>query len=490
MAQNNETGDIACDLLVLGGGPGGYAAAFHAADLGLAVVIVEERPQLGGVCLNVGCIPSKTYLHQAALLLDREQAAQGGITFGAPDIDVGRMREHKNGIVAKLTQGLGGLAKSRGVRVVHGRGQFTGPYTLAVRSPVGEGDNDGGVVRFRACIIAVGSAPHSLPHLPHDPRIVDSTGALELPSVPQRMLVIGGGVIGLEMATIYAALGAQVDVVELADSLMPGADRDAVAAWEKANRARLGRVMLQTKVVAAAPAADGVQVRMQGLDGNVQEQTYHLVLQAVGRAPNGGKVGAEQAGVAVVADGLIAVDRQQRTNVRHIFAIGDVVPGPMLAHKAAHEGHVAAEVAAGDILGNVGLACAVNDAKVIPSVAYTQPEIAWVGLTEEQAKAQGRAVEVAKFPWIASGRALANHCSGGFTKLVLDAADHTVLGGAIVGQGAGDMVGEIVLAIEMGANATDLALTVHPHPTLGETIGLAAQYASGGCAELPPKQRK
>lgn len=476
----------ACDLLVLGGGPGGYSAAFRAADLGLNVIIVEERPTLGGVCLNVGCIPSKTYLHQAALITEAAHAARDGVVFAPPRIDTATMRKHKNGVVAKLTDGLAGLAKARRVTVLNGRGRFESSNTLTVSREDGV---QAPTVSFKYAIIATGSAPIHLPGTPDDPRIVDSTGALELPVVPESMLVIGGGIIGLEMATVYSALGAQVDVVELSDGLMPGTDRDAVAVWSKLNAPRLGRVMTGTAVVGMEAADDGIRVRFEGPAAPSEPIRYDLVLQSVGRTPNGRGLGTEALGLEPDAKGFFVVDAQMRTRTRHVFAIGDVVGQPMLAHKAVHEGHVAAEVIAGEILRDDHMARTAFDARVIPAVSYTNPEVAWVGLTETVAAAQGRAVETAKFPWMASGRALANGCEQGFTKLIVDPADQRVLGGVIVGPGAGDMIGEIALAVEMGAEVADIALTIHPHPTLGETIGLAAEALSGTCTDLPPKRK-
>lgn len=478
--------ELDCDLLVLGGGPGGYSAAFRAADLGLKVVVVEERDELGGVCLNVGCIPSKTYLHYATLLRAMAHAGGAGISFGKPKIDVAALRGRKHEVVRKLVTGLAGLAKSRGVTVVHGRGRFAGSHEMAVHS----GDAVATTIRFKYVLVAVGSAPVRLPHVPDDPRILDSTAALELPSVPKRMLVIGGGIIGLEMATVYSALGARVDVVELSDGLMPGTDRDAVEVWSKANADSLGQVMLETRVTDIEAGSADLKVRFEGRNAPAEPQSYDLALLSVGRSPNGGRIGAEEIGVVVDGKGFIPADIQMRTNLRHVFAVGDVVGAPMLAHKAVHEGHVAAEVIAGEIQGNQEWARIAFEARVIPSVAYTDPEVAWVGVTETQAKAEGKEIEVARFPWMASGRALANGCEGGFTKLLLDPADKRVIGGAIVGPGAGDMIGEIALAVEMGAEAADLALTIHPHPTLGETIGLAAEAGLGWCTDLPPKRRK
>ncbi len=473
--------NVTCDLLVIGGGPGGYAAAFRAADLGLDVVIADERAALGGVCLNVGCIPSKTYLHQAALIRDAAGAAHAGVRFGAPEIDLDALRAHKNAVVGKLTGGLGGLAKAREVRLLHGRASFTGPNTGAV----------GGVeVGFRHCVIAVGSAPVRLPILPDDPRVLDSTSALELPTASGRLLVIGGGIIGLELATIYATLGVTVDIVELTNTLMPGTDTDLVAVWEKANRPFLGDIMVGTKVVSAVAGPEGIRVTFAGAQAPEAPRTYDYVLGAVGRTSNGGAIDAGKAGVQIDQRGFVFADIQMRTSASHIFAIGDVVGGPMLAHKAAHQGHVAAEVIAGEQRGDAMLARAAFDARVIPTVVYTSPEIASAGLTEAEARASGTAVEVHRFPWAASGRAIANGCENGFTKLLVETATGVVVGGAIVGPGAGDIIGEIALAVEMGAEAADLALTIHPHPTLGESIGLAAELAIGVCTDLPPARDK
>ncbi|MFA7523430.1 MAG: dihydrolipoyl dehydrogenase [Halothiobacillaceae bacterium] len=475
-----------CDLLVMGGGPGGYAAAFHAADLGLKVVIAEQRPTLGGVCLNVGCIPSKTYLHQAALIREMAGASAGGVRFAPPTIDIDAMRAHKDSVVTKLVTGLGGLAKARQVQIVNGLARFGGPSRAIVAG--GEGETE---ITFRHCIVAVGSEPARLPALPDDPRILDSTSALELPAPSGSLLIIGGGIIGLEMATIYSALGWTVDVVELSDALMPGADRDLVAVWEKENHAHLRDIMLQTSVVSAKAAAKGIDVNFEGQQAPADARSYDYVLCAVGRRSNGTNVSAEAAGLTLDARGFIPVDVQMRTAVPGIFAIGDVVGGPMLAHKATHQGHVAAEVIAGEQLGDAAKARVAFDAQVIPSVAYTSPEVAWVGLTEAEAKAQGRDIEVSHFPWAASGRALANGCTNGFTKLLFDAKEGHLVGGAIVGPGAGDMIGEIALAIEMGCEQEDIALTIHPHPTLGETIGLAAEAGLGTCTDLPKaKSRK
>jgi dihydrolipoamide dehydrogenase len=475
--------DLECDLLVLGAGPGGYSAAFRAADLGLKTVLVERYAALGGVCLNVGCIPSKALLHVAAVMDEAAHFADLGVSFAAPQVDLAKLLAHKNKVVGKLTGGLAAMAKMRKVTVVTGVGEFIDPHHLRVTMEGGQLQT----IRFRNAIIAAGSEAVKLPFLPQDERIVTSTGALELRQRPERMLVIGGGIIGLEMGTVYSTLGAKLDVVEMLDGLMPGADRDLVKVWQKFNAHRFDRLMLKTKTVAAEATADGIRVQFEGLDGTQSEGVYDLVLQAVGRTPNGRKIGAEKAGVMVGERGFIPVDVQMRTNVPHIFAIGDIVGQPMLAHKAVHEGHVAAEVASGD-------AKAQFDARVIPSVAYTDPEIAWVGLTEDEAKAKGIAVKKGLFPWTASGRAIANGRDEGFTKLLFDDSPNAqghgrILGGGIVGTHAGDMIGEVALAIEMGADAVDIGKTIHPHPTLGESIGMAAEVAHGSCTDLPPARR-
>ncbi|MCD6732279.1 MAG: dihydrolipoyl dehydrogenase [Burkholderiaceae bacterium] len=477
--------DIECRMLVLGGGPGGYSAAFRAADLGLDTVLVERYATLGGVCLNVGCIPSKALLHVASVIDEARHFARAGVEFDAPRIDLDRLRAHKTAVVGKLTGGLSGMAKSRKVRVVRGYGHFLDANHLEVELTTGTGQDKTGekqVVRFEQAIVAAGSMPVRLPFLPEDPRIVDSTGALELPAVPKRMLVIGGGIIGLEMATVYSTLGARIDVVEMLDGLMTGADRDLVKVWQRHNEKRFDRVMLRTKTVRAEAATEGIRVWFEGEGAPAEPQLYDLVLSAVGRAPNGRKIGAERAGIAVDERGFIAVDRQMRTNLAHVFAIGDIVGQPMLAHKAVHQGHVAAEAAAGQK--------SFFDARVIPSVAYTDPEIAWAGLTEDEARAQGLAVGKAVFPWSASARAIANGRDEGFTKLLFDEQAHRIVGGAIVGTHAGDMVGEIALAIEMGADATDIGRTIHPHPTLGESIGQAAELFEGTCTDLLPRRKR
>ncbi|WP_022980097.1 dihydrolipoyl dehydrogenase [Ideonella sp. B508-1] len=489
--------DLSCDVLVLGGGPGGYSAAFRAADLGLNVVVVERYPTLGGVCLNVGCIPSKALLHVAAVMDEVKHLADAGIAYAEPAVDIDKLRGHKEKVVGKLTGGLGAMAKMRKVTIVRGYGSFIDPYHLQVDETTGTGqDRSGGrkVVKFGHAIIAAGSQAVRLPFFPADERIVDSTGALNLKSVPKKMLIVGGGIIGLEMGTVYSTLGARLDVVEMLDGLMQGADRDLVKVWQKMNAPRFDNIMLKTKTVGAEATPEGIKVKFEAADGTTSEQVYDLVLQAVGRTPNGKKIGAEAAGVAVGERGFIPVDAQLRTNVPHIFAIGDVVGQPMLAHKAVHEGHVAAEVIAGTVKGDATLARSQFDARVIPSVAYTDPEVAWVGLTEDQAKAQGIKVKKGLFPWTASGRAIANGRDEGFTKLLFDDSPEAhghgrILGGGIVGTHAGDMIGEIALAIEMGADAVDIGATIHPHPTLGESLGMAAEVAHGSCTDLPPQRR-
>jgi dihydrolipoamide dehydrogenase len=471
--------DLECEMLVLGAGPGGYSAAFRAADLGMKTVLVERFATLGGVCLNVGCIPSKALLHVAAVMDEVSHFADLGVSFGAPSIDLGKLLAHKNKVVGKLTGGLAAMAKMRKVTVVQGSGEFADPHHITLLGV----DGKTLTIKFKNAIIAAGSEAVKLPFLPKDDaRIVTSTGALELRQSPERMLVIGGGIIGLEMGTVYSTLGARLDVVEMLDTLMTGADRDLVKVWQKLNAKRFDNIMLKTKTVGAEATTDGIRVKFEGADGKTSEGLYDLVLQAVGRSPNGKKIGAEKAGVAVGERGFIPVDVQMRTNVPHIFAIGDIVGQPMLAHKAVHEAHVAAEVAAGD-------SKAQFDARVIPSVAYTDPEVAWVGLTEDEAKASGILVKKGLFPWTASGRAIANGRDEGFTKLLFDAQSHRILGGGIVGTHAGDMIGEVALAIEMGADEVDIGKTIHPHPTLGESIGMAAEVAHGSCTDVPPPRK-
>ena len=471
------TADVECDMLVLGAGPGGYSAAFRSADLGMKTVLVERYSTLGGVCLNVGCIPSKALLHTALVIDEAAALASHGITFGKPQVDLDKLRDFKSGVVKKLTGGLAGMAKARKVEVVTGVGTFVDPHHIEVMAEGGKK-----VVKFKQAIIAAGSQAVKLPFIPEDPRIVDSTGALELRQIPQRMLVIGGGIIGLEMATVYATLGSQIDVVEMLDGLMAGADRDLVKVWEKYNSKRFANVMLKTKTTAAEAKADGIYVSFEGEKAPAEPQRYDLVLVAVGRSPNGKKIGADKAGVAVTDRGFIDVDKQMRTNVPHIFAIGDIVGQPMLAHKAVHEGHVAAEAAHGEK--------AYFDALQIPSVAYTDPEVAWAGKTEDQCKAEGIKYGKAVFPWAASGRAIANGRDEGFTKLLFDEETHRVIGGGIVGLNAGDLISEVCLAVEMGADATDIGKTIHPHPTLGESVGMAAELYEGVCTDLPPQKKK
>jgi dihydrolipoamide dehydrogenase len=494
------TADLECDLLVLGGGPGGYSAAFRAADLGLKVVLVERYAQLGGVCLNVGCIPSKALLHVAAVMDEVSHLSAAGIDFGAPTVNVDTLRGHKEKVIGKLTGGLAQMAKMRKVTTVRGYGAFVGANHLEVEETTGTGQDKTGtkkVVAFKKAIIAAGSQAVRLPFMPDDPRVVDSTGALALQGVPKRMLILGGGIIGLEMGTVYSTLGARLDVVEMMDGLMQGADRDLVKIWQKMNAKRFDNIMLKTKTVGAKATPEGIEVTFAAAEEGgtaPAPQVYDLVLQAVGRTPNGKKIAAEKAGVAVTDRGFINVDIQMRTNVPHIFAIGDIVGQPMLAHKAVHEAHVAAEVIAGELQGNKELASAAFNARVIPSVAYTDPEVAWVGLTEDQAKAQGIKVKKGLFPWNASGRAIANGRDEGVTKLLFDDSPEAhghgkILGGGMVGTHAGDMIGEIALAIEMGADAVDIGKTIHPHPTLGESIGMAAEVAHGSCTDVPPARK-
>jgi dihydrolipoamide dehydrogenase len=458
-----------CDMLVLGSGPGGYSAAFRAADLGLKTILVERYSVLGGVCLNVGCIPSKALLHTAAIVDAAKELAAHGVEFGSPKVDLHKLRAFKGKVVGKLTGGLAAMAKMRNVTVVQGVGTLTGKNSI---------DVNGKNISFANAIIAAGSQATKLPFLPDDPRIVDSTGALELRSLPKKLLVIGGGIIGLEMGTVYSTLGARLDVVEMMDRLMLGADRDLVAVWQKFNARRFDRILLKTKTSKVEAKNDGLHVTFEGADPAV----YDMILVSVGRTPNGRKIGAEKAGVAVDERGFVRVDSQMRTNVPNIFAIGDIAGNPMLAHKAVHEGHVAAEAAAG--------LKSHFDARVVPSVAYTDPEIAWVGVTEDEAKKAGRKVGVAKFPWAASGRAIANARDEGFTKLIFDHDTHRIVGGGIVGTGAGDLISELALAIEMGADATDIGKTIHPHPTLGESVGMAAELYEGVCTDLPPAKKK
>ena len=471
-------GDVHAEVVVLGSGPGGYTAAFRAADLGKKVVLIERNRTLGGVCLNVGCIPSKALLHAAKVITEAEEMAGHGIAFDTPVVDLDKLRGWKDSVVKQLTGGLSGLAKGRKVQVVTGTGRFTGPNMIEV-----ERDGAKTSVSFDQCIIAAGSEPVTLPFIPHDdPRVIDSTGALELDGIPERMLVLGGGIIGLEMACVYDALGTRITVVELMDQIIPGADKDIVKPLHKRIEGRYEKILLKTRVTDVKARDDGLTVTFEDEKGETTTDTFDRLLVAVGRRPNGKLIGAEAAGVAVDERGFIAVDSQQRTNVPHIFAIGDVVGQPMLAHKAVHEGKVAAEVAAGQNRH--------FDARVIPSVAYTDPEVAWVGVTETSAKAEGRKIGKGVFPWAASGRSLSLGRSEGITKVIFDEADDRVIGACIVGPNAGDLIAEVALAIEMGADAVDLGHTIHPHPTLSETVNFAAEMFEGTITDLiPPKKR-
>ena len=477
--------DIECEMLVLGAGPGGYSAAFRSADLGMKTVLIERYATLGGVCLNVGCIPSKALLHTASVM-DEVKALNGhGIKYAAPQIDIDELRGFKEGVIKKLTGGLAGMAKARKVDVVRGIGRFLDPYHVEVEVTSGAGQEKTGekkTIRFQKAIIAAGSQAVKLPFIPDDPRVVDSTGALELKSIPKRMLVIGGGIIGLEMATVYSTLGTRIDVVEMLDGMMAGADRDLVKVWEKKNTPRFDNVMLKTKTVSAEATPAGIKIGFEGAKAPAEPQLYDLVLVAVGRSANGKAIAADKAGVVVTDRGFVPVDKQMRTNVGHIFAIGDIVGQPMLAHKAVHEAHVAAEVAAGHK--------SFFDARQIPSVAYTDPEVAWTGVTEDELKAQGVKYGKAVFPWAASGRAIANARDEGFTKLLFDETTHRIIGGGIVGTHAGDLISEIALAIEMGCDPVDIGKTIHPHPTLSESIGMAAEAFEGVCTDLPPTKKK
>ncbi|WP_299493201.1 dihydrolipoyl dehydrogenase [uncultured Shewanella sp.] len=471
--------EIKTQVVVLGAGPGGYSAAFRAADLGLETVIVERFSTLGGVCLNVGCIPSKALLHISKVIEEAKEVAHHGVSFGEPKIDLDKLRGFKEKVVGQLTGGLAGMSKMRKVNNVQGLGKFTGPNTLEVTAE----DGTVTVIQFENAIIAAGSRPIQLPFIPHeDPRIWDSTDALELKEVPGKLLIMGGGIIGLEMGTVYSSLGSQIDVVEMLDQLIPAADKDIVRNYTKQVKDRFN-LMLQTKVTAVEAKDDGIYVSVEGKGAPAEPIRYDAVLVAIGRTPNGKSLDADKAGVNVDERGFINVDKQLRTNVPHIFAIGDIVGQPMLAHKAVHEAHVAAEVISG--LKHF------FDPKVIPSIAYTAPEVAWVGLTEKEAKEQGIAYETANFPWAASGRAIASDASEGMTKLIFDKETHRVIGGAVVGVNGGELLGEIGLAIEMGCDAEDLALTIHAHPTLHESVGLAAEVYEGSITDLPnPKAKK
>ena len=470
--------EIKAQVVVLGAGPAGYSAAFRCADLGLETVLIERYSTLGGVCLNVGCIPSKALLHVAKVIEEAKALASHGIVFGEPQTDIDKVRLWKEKVISQLTGGLAGMAKGRKVTVVNGLGQFTGANTIEVNGEKGKT-----TITFDNAIIAAGSRPIQLPFIPHeDPRVWDSTDALQLKTVPGRLLVMGGGIIGLEMGTVYHALGSQIDVVEMFDQVIPAADKDIVKLFTKRISSKFN-LMLETKVTAVEAKEDGIYVTMEGKKGPAEPQRYDAVLVAIGRTPNGKLLAADKAGVEVDDRGFIHVDKQMRTNVPHIFAIGDIVGQPMLAHKGVHEGHVAAEVISG--LKHY------FDPKVIPSIAYTEPEVAWVGLTEKEAKEKGISYETATFPWAASGRAIASDCAEGMTKLIFDKESHRVIGGAIVGTNGGELLGEIGLAIEMGCDAEDLALPTHAHPTLYESIGMAAEIYEGSITDLPnPKAKK
>ena len=468
----NGTADLETEVLVLGSGPGGYTAAFRAADLGKKVVLIERYANIGGVCLNVGCIPSKALLHTAEIISEAKEFAKHGVKFGAPEIDINTIREHKDSIIGKLTTGLKGLAKQRKVQILQGYGRFTSANTIEVEMA----DGSKQTVKFANCIIAAGSSVTKLPFIPwHDPRVMDSTDALNLPEIPKRLLVVGGGIIGLEMATVYNALGASITVVELSPGLIPGADRDLIKPLHNRIKGLYENIYLNTKVTAIEPTEQGLVCRFEGKDAPEQD-TFDRVLVAIGRSPNGKLIDAAKAGVFVDTYGFIPVDKQMRTNVPHIFAIGDIVGQPMLAHKATHEGKVAAEVIAGHK--------SYFDAKTIPSVAYTDPEVAWMGKTEEQCKAEGVAYSKGVFPWAASGRALSLDRSEGMTKVIFNKDNGQLIGAGIVGVKAGELIAEAVLALEMGADAHDIGLTIHPHPTLSETLNFAAEVAEGTCTDI------
>lgn len=469
--------EIKTQVVVLGAGPAGYSAAFRCADLGLDTVLVERYSTLGGVCLNVGCIPSKALLHVAKVIEDAKHVEHHGIVFGEPTIDLDKVRAGKDQVVSRLTSGLAGMAKGRKVTVIEGLAEFADSHTLVAKDREGNPT----VIKFDNAIIAAGSRPIQLPFIPHDdPRVWDSTDALALREIPKKLLVMGGGIIGLEMGTVYSALGSQIDVVEMFDQVIPAADKDIVKVYTKRIENKFN-LLLETKVTAVEAKEDGIHVSMEGKAAN-ETRVYDAVLVAIGRAPNGKLIGAEKAGIEVTDRGFINVDKQMRTNVPHIFAIGDIVGQPMLAHKGVHEGHVAAEVIAGQKH--------YFDPKVIPSIAYTEPEVAWVGKTEKECKAENLNYEAAVFPWAASGRAIASDCSDGMTKLIFDKKTHRILGGAIVGTNAGELLGEIGLAIEMGCDAEDIALTIHAHPTLHESVGLAAEVFEGSVTDLPNSKAK
>lgn len=474
-----QSGEIECDVMVLGAGPGGYTAAFRAADLGLNVVLIEKHATLGGVCLNVGCIPSKALLHVAKVINEADEMSHHGVSFGKPNLDIDKIRDFKSGVVGKLTKGLDGLAKQRKVAKIQGMAKFTSPYTIEIDTPEGKK-----VVRFKNAIIASGSHSFKVPGIPFDdPRVIDSTGALLLESVPEKMLVVGGGIIGLEMAEVYGTLGSKITVVELGDGLIPGADRDVVKVLENRIKKRYDAILTKTKCAKVEAKVDGLWVTFEGPTAPAEPQKFDKVLVAAGRRPNGKTIGAEAAGVIVNEQGFIPADKQQRTNVAHIYAIGDVIGQPMLAHKAVHEGRVAAENCAG--------MKSFFDARVIPGIAYTDPEVAWVGVTELEAKAQGLQVEVGKFPWAASGRALGNGRDDGFTKIITDKNTHRIIGAAIVGANAGELLAETCLAIEMDCDIHDVALTVHAHPTLSESVAFACEIVDGSITDLyMPKKKK
>ena len=474
-----QSGEVECDVVVLGAGPGGYTAAFRAADLGLNVVLIEKHATLGGVCLNVGCIPSKALLHVAKVINEADEMSHHGVSFGKPSLDIDKIRDFKSGVVGKLTKGLDGLAKQRKVQKIQGMAKFTSPYTIEIDAAEGKK-----VVRFKNAIIASGSHSFKVPGIPFDdPRVIDSTGALLLESVPERMLVVGGGIIGLEMAEVYGTLGSKITVVELGDGLIPGADRDVVKVLENRIKKRYDAILTKTKCAKVEAKVDGLWVTFEGPNAPTEPQKFDKVLVAAGRRPNGKTIGAEAAGVIVNDQGFIPADKQQRTNVAHIYAIGDVIGQPMLAHKAVHEGRVAAENCAG--------MKSFFDARVIPGIAYTDPEVAWVGVTELEAKAQGLQIEVGKFPWAASGRALGNGRDDGFTKIITDKNTHRIIGAAIVGAGAGELLAETCLAIEMDCDIHDVALTVHAHPTLSESVAFACEIVDGSITDLyMPKKKK
>ena len=469
--------EIKTQVVVIGSGPAGYSAAFRAADLGLETVIVERYPQLGGVCLNVGCIPSKALLHLAKVIKEAKALSSHGVNFGDPKIDLPKVREWKEKVIGQLTSGLGSMAKLRKCQIIDGIGKFNGPNTLLVESNKGTS-----TITFENAIIAAGSKPIQLPFIPHDdPRIWDSTDALELKEVPKRLLLMGGGIIGLEMGMVYQALGSKVEVVEMLEQVIPAADKDIIRTFTKATK-DVYEYIMETKVTAVVPNDSGIEVTFETKDGRTNIKEYDAVLVAIGRSPNGKFIDAEKAGVEVTNQGFITVDKQLRTNVSHIYAVGDIVGQPMLAHKGVHEGHIAAEVIAGKKH--------FFEPKVIPSIAYTDPEVAWVGKTEKEAIEQGIKYEISVFPWAASGRALASDCSNGMTKLIWDKDSKCIIGGAVVGSNAGELLGEIGLAIEMGCNAEDLALTIHAHPTLHESVGLAAEIFEGSITDLPNSKAK